>query len=104
MEWREPFDIQLGGKTVKAATVSFTLHPQGEHVGLTVMIPGYNANEHKTYAAIGYLLLDQALGEFDVETRVGEIRFQAPSGGNSGTKSLRELPVAFDSYFEHPKP
>lgn len=68
------------------------------------MIPGYNANEHKTYAAIGYLLLDQALGEFDVETRVGEIRFQAPSGGNSGTKSLRELPVAFDSYFEHPKP
>lgn len=101
---REPFDIHFGDHTIQAGTVSVILQPQGEKVGLTMIIPGYNTIEHDTYATIGYLFLDQALGEFDVETRVGEIQFQSPSSHRPGTTSLRELPTAFDAYFEHRNP
>ncbi|MFC5461165.1 hypothetical protein [Massilia niabensis] len=96
---RAPFDIRVGEKGVNAADVHVVLHAQGEKVGLTVSIPGYKASEHTPYATIGYLFLDQTLGEFDVETRVGAIQFQAPSGSDTMAVSLHELPAAFDAYF-----
>jgi hypothetical protein len=49
-----------------------------------------------------YLLLDQALGEYDVETRVGGIIVEAPSQSSPETISLEQLPKAFDDLFVHP--
>ncbi len=43
-------------------------------IGVTALelgFPGFNDDRRPTYTAIVYLLLDQALGEYDVETRVG---------------------------------
>jgi hypothetical protein len=68
------------------------------------MIPGYNEAEQDTYASIGYLFLDQALGEFDVETRVGQIDFEATSEHHTEAKPLRELPALVDAYFAHRQP
>lgn len=96
---RAPFDIRVGETRVNAADVHIVLHPQDEKVGLAVSIPGYTASEHTRYATIGYLFLDQALGEFDVETRVGAIQFQAPEDSATASLSLHELPAAFDAYF-----
>ena len=48
--------------------------------------------------AIAFLLLDQTLGEYDVETRVGQIGVAAPSG-SADAVSLEQLPQAFDAFF-----
>ncbi len=96
---REPMDLQYGGVSVKVSSVSVLIQPDGQKVGLTVIIPGYTKENHKTYAGFAFLFLDQALGEFDVETRVGFIEVQAPSSASSGAHPLHEFPKAFDMFF-----
>jgi len=96
---REPLDIEYAGVSVKANTVSVLLEPDGKKVGLTVFIPGYSEDNHNTYAGIAFLLLDQALGEYDVETRVGFVEVKAPSPVPAQVRSLQELPKAFDDFF-----
>ncbi|CAJ0735024.1 hypothetical protein R16034_00065 [Ralstonia edaphis] len=94
---REPADIQFHGVTVKAQSVSVEIHPEGEKAGLTVLIPGYSASQRQTFGGIAFLLLDQALGEFDVETHVGNVDVRAPLPGDSNAIPLEALPRAFDA-------
>ncbi len=94
---REPLDVQFNGVLVKASSVSVDIRPEGEKVALTVFIPGYLASSRQTFEGIAFLLLDQALGEFDVETRVGGIDVQAPLADDSNAISLDHLPKAFDA-------
>lgn len=68
----------------------------GKNAGLYLFIPGYRENDD-TFKQIGYLMLDEALGEFDVETRLGLIKMLAPEGHTSGKRHpLPELPRLFD--------
>lgn len=62
-------------------------------------MPGYDEANRDTYAGIAFLLLDQALGEYDVETRVGFIDVRAPSPGLARLRSLQDSPMAFDDFF-----
>jgi len=94
---REPFDISYKGANVKASSVKVHMELNGRVADLTVFIPGYTSAESGSYGAINYLLLDQALGEFDVETYVGEIRIESSPHPDEKTYSLAELPAAFDS-------
>jgi hypothetical protein len=48
---------------------------------------------------IAFLFLDQALGEYDVETRIGEIRIEDTSKAPPKAYPLKELPVRFDELF-----
>jgi hypothetical protein len=96
---REPFDINYADISVKADTVSVLLEPDGQKVGLTVFIPGYDQENHNAYAGIAFLLLDQALGEYDVETRVGYIEVKDSSHAPAQARSLHEMPKAFDDLF-----
>lgn len=95
---REPFDIQYGGVSVKASAVSVRMQPEGRQVGLTVFIPGYTKASHQVYTGIAFILLDQALGEYNVETRVGYIEIEAPNAAEHGTVPLQQLPDAFDDF------
>jgi len=96
---RDPFDLQYGGISVKANSISVMLERDGQKVDLTVVIPGYTQASRKTYAGIAFLVLDQALGEYDVETRVGSIDVRAPSAATASAVPLSRLPTAFDSFF-----
>ncbi|WP_157379382.1 hypothetical protein [Burkholderia ubonensis] len=95
---RDPLDIQYNGISVKASSVSVGIRPDGEKAVLTVFIPGYSASKRNTFVGIAFLFLDQALGEFDVETRVGRVDVQAPIATNSDAVPLNELPKAFDAF------
>lgn len=95
---RAPFDIEYQGINVKADSVRVLLAADGARTGVTVLIPGYSAERRKTYGGIAFLLLDQALGEFDVEARVGSVDVDAPPTDFSHTVSLEELPSAFDAF------
>jgi len=94
---RNPMDIEYKGVSVKVSTVRVHMQVNGGLVDLTVYIPGYSPDS-KAFVAINYLLLDQALGEYDVETYVGEIRIQASPHPGEKTVSLDELPAALDSF------
>jgi hypothetical protein len=79
---------------VKVSAIS-----QGEKADITVFIPGYSEAARETYIGIAFLLLDQALGEYDVETRIGEIRVDDTAKAPPKAYPLKELPMHFDQLF-----
>ena len=96
---RAPFDIEYQGLKVKADQVSVLLRSNGAAVGLTVLIPACTSDADKACQGIAFLLLDQALGEYDVETRVGRVAVRAPTPSDTEAVPLRQLPAAFDAQF-----
>lgn len=94
---REPADISYKGVDVKASSVKVHMELNGGVADLTAFIPGYSSAEKNSYGVINFLLLDQALGEFDVETYVGGISVESSPHPGEKTYSLAELPAAFDS-------
>lgn len=76
--------LSLGGAEVDADGVRVAVKPEGDRLGLTLVIEGYRETREHLYEQIGYLLLDNALGEHDVETRIGTIEFVAPRHAPAG--------------------
>jgi hypothetical protein len=64
-----------------------------------LFIEGYSHNEHEKYAGVVYLMLDQALGEYDVETKVGFIELKSNSAAsNLAKQSFSALAPTFDKF------
>src|SRR5215472_10130561 len=70
---RKPMDVDYEGVSVQAASVSVQLVRNGQAADVTVFIPNYSQANRKAFVAIAFLMLDGALGEYDVEMRVGQI-------------------------------
>jgi len=68
-------NVTYGGMHVEAENVHYALYGSHDKPGIILFLDGYDESEHTTFATIGYLMLDEALGEFDVETKVGFIEF-----------------------------
>ena len=49
-------------------------------VGIVLFLNGCNENEMEIYEQIGFLFLDEALGEYDTETYIGTIMLQGFDG------------------------
>lgn len=74
---REPLNtVQLGGKSIDPEEVLFTIEPDGHKVGITLYLADQKNFDEKIHAHIGFLLLDGAIGEYDVETLVSCIEFR----------------------------
>lgn len=94
-------DLVYQGKTVRADDVRYLMAKakDGEKVAMLLFFEGYNDAEKTIYGQIGYLLLDEALGEYAVETWVGFIEFQAPDSRLfDRSRPLYELPPEFDAF------
>jgi hypothetical protein len=88
--------IEFQDKRIDPNRVEFTLLDDGEKAGLYLFIPGFTKDD-MALKQIGYLLLDQAVGEYDVETRLGLIEMFSPSDSTKGERfPLSELPEMFD--------
>jgi hypothetical protein len=88
--------VRLQGLEVDVKDVQFSLLVNGTTVGIYLFIPGYR-DDDVDLRRIGYLLLDEALGEFDVESRVGLIRMFPTGSHEQGDRHpLVELPTLFD--------
>lgn len=95
------FDVSMEGKTVKPDDVRFTMVKDGEKVGITLYFRDFSESERMTFAQIGYLFLDQALGEYAVETQVGFIEFMGQESKDAVKASpLVDLPGRFDAYWQ----
>jgi hypothetical protein len=84
--------LSLANVTVDTEQVFWVAEPVGPKFGLIIFIPRYAPTPESVFEQIGYLLLDQALGEFDVETKIDYIEFAAlPSPTPAALRSLDQL-------------
>lgn len=93
---RSPSVIELGGKRVDPECVRFTLLDNSHMAGIYLFIPGFDEND-PDFKQAGYLLLDEALGEYDVESRLGLVKMLPPEVRTSGERHpIAALPKLFD--------
>jgi hypothetical protein len=98
---REPVGISLRGTSVEADSVAVAVKKVGEKADVIVYIPGAPENDRDIYGSIAFLMLDQTLGEYDVETLIGEVQIMPASRALEKTYSLKELPKVIDGMFVH---
>jgi hypothetical protein len=98
---REPVDISYQGVRVMAKSVRVGVTPAGDKVDIIVFIPGYTQAAQNTYMSIAFLMLDQSLGEYDVETFLGSVDVRPKAPPSEQTYSLDELPRIIDRTFIH---
>jgi len=89
--------VTLNGLRISPEQVEFTVEPDGDKIGITLFIEGYKPSEHEKYAGVVYLMLDQTLGEYDVETKVGFIDLKSRSAQSKlGKQPFPALAQSFD--------
>lgn len=87
--------IETEGLKVAPDDIRFSLKPEGKLANLTLYIKGYDGSTR--YKQIGFLMLDGALGEYDVETKVGALEFKAADRDEFHIeRPIQELPGAID--------
>ena len=97
--------ISFQGKTVKAGEVRYLLVPDQDpgKAGIVLFLKGYRESEKNTFGAIGYLFLDDTLGEYTVETRLGAIEFRGEDSELfARAHPLSGLAADFSSRFKTP--
>ena len=95
-------EIRMAGKVISAEDVRFQIFNDGEKVGILLMFEDFSEEKRNQFAGIGFILLDKALGEQDVMTRVGFVDLAGPeSNFYADARCLPELPKAFDEYFHN---
>jgi|SRR5882672_7106219 len=88
--------VQFREKRVDPRDVQFSLLDNGKMAGIHLFIPGFREDD-ADLKQIGYLLLDETLGEYDVESRLGLIKMLPPDVRTNGERyRLAELPALFD--------
>ena len=93
-------DLELNGKKINADEVTFLLAKDGDRVGIILFFDGYSDEEKSTYRQMGYLFLDESLGEYAVESQVGFIELQSRNSEYfSQSHPLKELPAQFGEYW-----
>lgn len=94
-------DLSLNGLEIKAEDVYYNLYKDGDKLGIILFIDGYTEDQRNLYASAGYLFLDEALGEYDVETKLGFIEFHnKDSEYFNNARTIENLAAQFDEYFE----
>jgi hypothetical protein len=89
--------VEIGGKCVDPDDVRFSLLDNGKIAGIHLFIPGFREGD-VALTQIAYLMLDEALGEYDVETRLGLIKILSPETRTDSERyPFAELPALFDA-------
>lgn len=92
-------DLEFSGRTVKSDDVHYVIFKDDDpkKVGIMIFFDGYSEKNKSVWGQMGYLFLDEALGEYDVETHVGAIVFfDRKSKYFEHARPLSELPSHFD--------
>jgi hypothetical protein len=74
-------DVQYGKIRISVEETRYAILRSGGKLAVVLYNPGYDPALRKEWAPAFYLILDEALGEHDVETKVGFIEF---SNGRDG--------------------
>ena len=92
-------NIKYGDLTIKARDVYYHLCRDKDpgKIGVLLFLPGYSEDQESVYRQIGYLFLDDALGEYDVEMKVGFIEMMGHDSRHfEGANLISEMAGHFD--------
>ena len=81
--------------------IKYSYDSLSKKVGLEIYIKNYNESDQR-YLSAAFLILDNALGEYDVETKIGAIDFKTLPDDYKSLEliSINELPNIVDNYFK----
>ncbi len=82
--------VTLGGHTLSAEDVWFAAYPAGQRAGLRLHIRGLNKENERLLGQAAFILLDSALGEYAVETRIGPVELR-PLPADPAAQGLQPL-------------
>lgn len=97
-------DLDYAGKKIKIDDVYYRFFRDKDpyKIGILLLFKEYVESEKELWGQIGLLLLDEALGEYDVETKIGSLSIESTASTYSnGALPLRELPDEFDRCFKN---
>lgn len=93
--------VTINGFRLTPDQVRYTIAPDGDKAGLTLFIDGYAPDEREKFASAIYLMLDQTLGEYDVETKVGFVELEPASTPSRLAKQpFSSLAESFDQWLK----
>ncbi len=95
-------NMTINNMTIKADEVNYIFFEDQnpDKVGIMLFFEEYYKDEKDTMGQAGYLLLDEALGEYDVETKVGAIVFETKDSEYYGQSlPLMNMAEDFDKQF-----
>ncbi len=88
--------VEFGGKRVDPRDVQFTLLDNGKTAAIYLFIPDFQEDD-VSLTMIGYLMLDETLGEYDVVCRLAFVEMFSPHKSTDGDRyTLAKLPALFD--------
>jgi hypothetical protein len=96
-------DIEYAGLRIGAKDVYYRLcrDDDPKKMGVLLFLPGFTEDRRTEYGQIGYLFLDEALGEYDVETNVGLIEMTGhDSRYFDGAFPIQQLASDFDALLQ----
>jgi hypothetical protein len=90
--------IAFQGLTLAPENIRFELTRGEPGPGIVLYMPGYSRVEHSRYLALALLALDAALGEYDVELKLGSIAIESPGPEGGGrAETIDRLAAVFDA-------
>ncbi|QQR75038.1 MAG: hypothetical protein IPJ17_05505 [Holophagales bacterium] len=97
--FRQPGDpsleVEIRGVRLGAADLWFSSEADGQKTGLSLYVRGLTESNRQELMRLGFILLDNALGEFLVETAVGFIDWQPlPSDPGPPLRPFPEIQAA----------
>jgi hypothetical protein len=98
---RTPMELQIGDLKIRPADVEVSVEADGSKAGFTVFVRGYDEVKKKQYSQAAFIMLDQAVGEYDMETKVGFIEVKPFDHGSAYKRhTLETLPRMFDEFMK----
>lgn len=93
----QDFSIQHANATISAGDVLFRLSENRRLLDVELYINEYDRRDHYKWLDTAYALLDAAVGEFDVATKIGEVSIFSRAGiSTSATASFLHFSQHFD--------
>lgn len=99
------FKLEYAGLAISGNDIWYRSEGEGDTFNLTVLVRGLNAQNEKKAIRAAFVMLDLALGEYDVATKLRSIDFGAlpPDPDSQGLKPLSALPGEVDARFTGPE-
>lgn len=98
---RSAMTIQMGQVKLQPTDVDVAVEADGDKAGITVFVKGYDESQSQQYEHAVFIMLDQAIGEYDMETKVGFIEVQPFEKGSQYKRyGLDILPQIFDEFMK----
>jgi hypothetical protein len=96
---QSPMQIEIGELKIKPEDVEVAVEADGAKAGFTAFVRGFDNAREKQFSQAVYLLLDHAVGEYDMETKVGFIVVKAFDEELQRRRhSLATLPAVLDEF------